>query len=104
MVGQGQRVGSGLDLGESEVDGGNLELVEDALDLVGVVERHQQERLHSESVIGQRPGAHRLADDGHLVAVLAAQEADGLQDTTCVLMGEQVGRNHDVIGGLPDGL
>ena len=70
LVGEKEQFSEGGDLRFAEEHGDLLELLEAAHDHVGVVDRHEQETLDPEDVVGQRPGPHGFADDGNLVAKL----------------------------------
>ena len=89
---------------DAEVDGRLLEPVQDQLGLVRVVQGQQQEALHAEAVVGQRPRPHGLADHGHLVAVVRLEPADRVEHAGGVLVGEEVARDDDIVRRLPNRL
>ena len=104
VIGDRQCIGTGLDLGHAEQDGRLLHAIERELGLARIVKGHEQEGLHSEAVIAQRPRPHGLADDRDLVAELAPQDADRLDHAVHVRVHEEVVGDADVVHVLPDRL
>ena len=80
VVGEGEDVGSGFDLGESELDGELFQSVEHVHDHRRVVDGGEEEGFDSEDVVGEGPGAHGLADDCDFVAEFLFEDADRLDD------------------------
>ena len=104
VVRQGQGVRPGFDLRDAELHRGLLHTVEGEVGLPGVIQGHEQEGLHAEAVVTQRPRPHGLADDGHFVAVFLLEQADGVEDAFRVLVREEIGRDVDVVHVFPDRL